>query len=53
MVGKDVKVGLYKGPIFLNSNNSIQTLKKGFSYIDKPIGNTGHHNCDIWMIKHL
>ena len=28
-------------------------LKKGFSYIDKPIGNTGHHNCDIWMIKHL
>jgi len=28
-------------------------LKKGFSYIDKPIGNTGHHSCDIWMIKHL
>ena len=26
MVGKDVKIGLYKGPNFLNSNNSIQTF---------------------------
>ena len=32
MVGNDVKIGLYKGPIFLNSNNSIQPLKKGLSY---------------------
>ena len=32
MVGNDVKIGLYKGPIFLNSNNSIQSLKKGLSY---------------------
>ena len=28
-------------------------LKKGFSYIEKPMGNTGHNNCDVWMIKHL
>ena len=28
-------------------------LKKGFKYIDKPIGNTGHINCKIWMIKHF
>ena len=28
MVGNDVKIGLYKGPIFLNSNNSIQSFKK-------------------------
>jgi len=26
-------------------------LKRGFKYIDKPIGNTGHINCNIWMIK--
>ena len=32
MVGNDVKIGLYKGPIFLNSNNSIQSLKKGLRY---------------------
>ena len=28
-------------------------LKKGFNYIEKPMGNTGHNNCDVWMIKHL
>ena len=28
-------------------------LKRGFKYIDKPIGNTGHINCKIWMIKHF
>ena len=32
MVGNDVKIGLYKGPSFLNSNNSIQSLKKGLRY---------------------
>ena len=28
-------------------------LKKGFSYIDKPLGNTGHSACPVWMIKKL
>ena len=28
-------------------------LKKGFKYIAKPIGKTGHVNCDTWMIKHF
>jgi|TARA_Y100000992_G_scaffold298361_1_gene263398 putative acetyltransferase len=28
-------------------------LKKGFNYIEKPMGNTGHNNCDVWMIKHF
>ncbi len=27
--------------------------KNGFIYIDKPVGNTGHYSCDIWMIKEL
>jgi len=28
-------------------------LKKGFKYIDSPIGNTGHNACPVWMIKKI
>ena len=28
-------------------------LKKGFSYIEGPIGNTGHTSCNVWLIKNL
>ena len=28
-------------------------LKKGFEYIDSPLGNTGHTACPVWMIKTL
>ena len=28
-------------------------LKKGFDFISKPMGNTGHTNCNVWMIKKL
>ena len=28
-------------------------LKKGFEYIDAPLGNTGHTACPVWMIKTL
>lgn len=24
-----------------------------FKYIDQPLGNSGHHNCGIWMLKTL
>jgi putative acetyltransferase len=27
--------------------------KFGFTYLDKPMGNSGHNGCDIWMIKPL
>ena len=27
--------------------------KAGFRYIDKPLGNSGHYACNIWMIKIL
>lgn len=27
--------------------------KSGFKSIEKPIGNTGHYNCTVWMIKDL
>ena len=28
-------------------------LKSGFTYIDTPLGNTGHTSCPIWMLKVL
>ena len=28
-------------------------IKKGFKYIDNPLGNTGHTACPVWMIKNL
>ena len=28
-------------------------IKKGFKYIDNPLGNTGHKACPIWMLKNL
>lgn len=27
--------------------------KSGFEFLDKPLGNTGHGGCDVWMLKEL
>ncbi len=27
--------------------------KQGFVYLEKPLGNSGHSGCNLWMIKHL
>ena len=27
--------------------------KVGFEYLDKPLGNTGHSTCPVWMLKKL
>lgn len=27
--------------------------KNGFVNLDKPMGNTGHYSCNVWMIKEL
>ncbi|BAO77750.1 GNAT family N-acetyltransferase [Winogradskyella sp. PG-2] len=27
--------------------------KVGFDFIDKPMGNTGHYSCTVWMLKDL
>ncbi|MBL4887031.1 MAG: GNAT family N-acetyltransferase [Flavobacteriaceae bacterium] len=27
--------------------------KQGFNYLDKPMGDTGHHACPVWMLKTL
>jgi putative acetyltransferase len=31
---------------------AAQSLYKkcGFEYLDKPMGNTGHHACPVWML---
>ena len=31
----------------------ILYLKKGFKYINSPLGNTGHNACPVWMIKKI
>ena len=28
-------------------------IKKGFKYIENPLGNTGHTACPVWMLKNL
>ena len=25
--------------------------KQGFNYLDKPLGNSGHNGCNLWMLK--
>lgn len=27
--------------------------KNGFDYLDKPLGDTGHYSCPVWMLKEL
>ena len=27
--------------------------KQGFTYLEKPLGNSGHSGCNLWMIKQL
>jgi putative acetyltransferase len=34
--------------------NAIKAYEKfGFSYLKGPLGNSGHHGCDMWMLKQL
>lgn len=39
----------------LTEMKSAQKLyvKNGFTYIDAPLGNTGHSSCPVWMLKQL
>ena len=39
---------------FPNMDAAISLYKKyGFYNLDKPIGDTGHNGCDVWLIKDL
>lgn len=28
-------------------------LRSGFNYLEKPMGNTGHYSCSVWMLKNI
>ena len=38
-------------PYMTNAQNLYK--KSGFQYLDKPLGNTGHNACPLWMLKEL
>lgn len=43
---------------YLESASQLETAisiyeKDGFKHLDKPLGNTGHFSCGVWMIKDL
>ena len=39
---------------FPNMNAAISLYEKfGFKHLNKPIGDTGHGGCDVWMMKNL
>ena len=43
---------------YLESASQLKTAihiyeNNGFIHLDKPLGNTGHYSCGVWMIKDL
>lgn len=38
-------------PYMTNAQNLYK--KSGFEYLEKPLGNTGHSACPVWMLKKL
>jgi putative acetyltransferase len=33
---------------------ALQVYEKfGWKFIDKPMGNTGHYGCQLWMLKEI
>jgi len=37
-----------------NMTNAINMYQHfGFERLDAPLGDTGHHSCDVWMVKRL
>jgi len=37
---------------YMKSARALYT-KNGFASLDKPLGNTGHYSCNVWMLKEL
>ena len=39
---------------FPELGNAVNMYEKvGFKHLEKPLGNSGHHACTIWMLKNL
>ncbi|MFY8005246.1 MAG: GNAT family N-acetyltransferase [Chitinophagaceae bacterium] len=35
-------------------NKAVKVYEKlGFQYLCEPLGNSGHHGCDLWMLKQI
>ncbi|MFY7651337.1 MAG: GNAT family N-acetyltransferase [Chitinophagaceae bacterium] len=35
-------------------NKAVKVYEKlGFHYLSEPLGNSGHHGCDLWMLKEI
>ena len=54
---KDAKALGYK-QCYLESASVLKAAisiyeKNGFTFLDKPMGNTGHYSCGVWMIRDL
>ena len=54
---EEAKILGYK-KCYLESASQLKTAiqiyeKSGFQHLDKPLGNTGHYSCGVWMIKDL
>ena len=55
-IAKSVELGFHS--IYIETQEVFSTAIKlyerlNFKYLDKPLGNSGHHNCSIWMLKEL
>ena len=37
---------------YMDAARALYT-KNGFVSLEKPVGNTGHYSCNVWMIKNL
>jgi putative acetyltransferase len=58
MIGHCLAVAKEKGftSVYLETMPELKKAvtvyeKFGFTYLDKPMGKSGHNGCDIWMIK--
>ena len=40
-------------PLRIKGDTAKVYEKFGFEYIYEPIGETGHHGCDVWMTKNI
>lgn len=54
----DAAKGFGFSQIYLETVPNMRAAQKlytkfGFTYLDKPLGDTGHSSCPVWMIKQL
>ncbi len=60
MIDHCLKIAKTKGfsKVYLETmpelNKAVKVYEQfGFSYLEGPMGNSGHNGCDIWMIKNI